>query len=140
MEAIETAVTNEKPFFLYYTPTCPHSPGNEEALTNYSVFQTPSGVLDTEPITTMPTRQSVIDRGLSEGDDFRDSSIGTIWVDDALGSLMDGIESLGELNNTIFIVTMDHGQRAKDSLYEVCVVWICGYIYIYVRLYGCALC
>ena len=118
LDKIEESVTAEKPFFLYFTPTCPHSPSNEEALA-YSMRNTPAGVLDSDPVTSMPARATVLDRASAYNDTiYHDSSIGTIWIDDALGGLMDGIESLGELNNTIFIVTMDHGQLAKNELYE----------------------
>lgn len=47
-----------------------------------------------DPVTTMPSRQSVLDRieaDYPEGNEFRDTSIGTVWTDDALGALIDGI-------------------------------------------------
>jgi hypothetical protein len=43
---------------------------------------------------------------------------GTIATDDALGSLMEKMDSLNVLNTTLIIVLMDHGMIAKDSLYE----------------------
>ena len=41
-----------------------------------------------------------------------------IGCDDALGALMAHLKSKGELDNTLIIVTQDHGQMAKDSLYQ----------------------
>ena len=118
LDAIETAVAADKPFFLHFTPTNPHPPSNEEALLNFSVLETPAGTLSVEPATTMPSRQSVVDRAVTDEDGFRDSSMGTVWIDDALGALIDGIDALGVLNNTIIIFTQDHGQLSKNSLYE----------------------
>mmetsp|Transcript_12786 Transcript_12786/g.25436 ORF Transcript_12786/g.25436 Transcript_12786/m.25436 type:complete len:446 (+) Transcript_12786:38-1375(+) len=122
---MQEASITDTPFYLYFAPTAPHqNANNEAALLNYSVRATPSGTLSAEPATTMPSRQSVIDRVDSHYDasasdsSVRDSRIGTVWCDDALGALIDGVEALGQLDNTIFVVTMDHGQSAKNTLFE----------------------
>ena len=116
---MEEAVAADNPFFLYFAHTIPHAPSNEEALCNFSVKSTPAGWLDEEPATTMPSRQSILDRAYSSDSSWRDTSIGTIWVDDSLGALMTSLEALGVLDNTIIIVTQDHGQLAKNTLYQV---------------------
>ena len=44
LTAIDESLDDGKPFFLYFTPTSPHSAaGIEEALTSYSVRDTPAG-------------------------------------------------------------------------------------------------
>lgn len=116
-KSISEAVNANRPFFLYYAPTTPHSPNNEEALLRYSLTSTPAGELADAPASGMPDRESVLSRALKQGPN-KDTSIGTIWGDDALGAIISHIDSLGVLNNTIIIVTMDHGMEAKRDLFE----------------------
>jgi arylsulfatase A-like enzyme len=114
--AITKAVDASQPFFLYYAPTTPHSPNNEEALA-LSMTSTPAGELVDAPVSGMPARDTVLSRALKKGPN-KDTSIGTIWGDDALGAIVAHLDSLGVLDNTIIIVTMDHGMEAKRDLFE----------------------
>ena len=41
-----------------------------------------------------------------------------LWLDDALGALMDKLEALELIDNTIIFFFNDHGQRAKGTLYQ----------------------
>ena len=41
-----------------------------------------------------------------------------MWVDDGLGAVMASLEARGELDNTIVVITQDHGQISKDTVYE----------------------
>jgi hypothetical protein len=82
-----------------------------------NVLETPNGTLATPPADTgMPTRASIVNA--APGGTDRALMAGTIATDDALGSLMEKMDSLNVLNTTLIIVLMDHGMIAKDSLYE----------------------
>lgn len=115
LDKVETAVNKDQPFFLYFAPTTPHSPSNTVALRK-PLRLTPSGWLDSDPDSGMPDRSTVIDRRVVGP--FRDESIGTVWTDDALGAIIARLEALNVWDNTILVVTMDHGVIAKDTLYE----------------------
>lgn len=64
----------------------------------------------------MPSRASVFDR--RQAGTYADTSLGTVWTDDSLGALMDHLDAIGELNNTLIVFTMDHGMVSKDTVYE----------------------
>ena len=121
---INNAVSNDRDFFLYFNPTAPHSSGNVyDALTSASCLDTPEGRLDSEPVVVGMSngsdcatyRQTIIDRA---GGDTSNSILGAIWVDDAVGALVQHLETIGELDNTFFLFQMDHGQEGKQSIYE----------------------
>eukprot|EP00603_Paraphysomonas_imperforata_P003019 CAMPEP_0114420456 /NCGR_PEP_ID=MMETSP0103-20121206/4567_1 /TAXON_ID=37642 ORGANISM="Paraphysomonas imperforata, Strain PA2" /NCGR_SAMPLE_ID=MMETSP0103 /ASSEMBLY_ACC=CAM_ASM_000201 /LENGTH=794 /DNA_ID=CAMNT_0001588937 /DNA_START=108 /DNA_END=2492 /DNA_ORIENTATION=- len=122
MTNIDNALDNDKPFFLYFAPTAPHSPRVSTAINEFSGLDSPNGTLPEDPniIAGMPQRSSIISRinAASVPTSERNSALGAVWCDDALGALLDHVESKGETNNTIVIVTMDHGMGAKDSLYD----------------------
>jgi arylsulfatase A-like enzyme len=105
--AIEDAVVNaKKPFFLYFTPTAPHLPSIIQALADFSLVDTPAGTLDADPDHGHEhSRAQIIEA--AGGDEY---AAATIWNDDALGSLMAKMESLNVLDETLIIVTMDHGE------------------------------
>jgi arylsulfatase A-like enzyme len=105
--AIEDAVINENaPFFVYFTPTCPHVPSTLQALTDFQLVDTPSGTLDVIPDHGHEfSRAQVVD--MSGGNEH---SAAMIWNDNALGSLMAKMGHLGVLNETLIIVAMDHGE------------------------------
>ena len=117
---------NPNPFFLHFAPTNPHSSrSNVGALNDFTVRQTPAGNLDADPVSGMKARSTVIDRAPActgarncVSGDPDDAWVGVIGCDDALGALMAHLTSKGELDNTLIIVTQDHGQMAKESLYQ----------------------
>ena len=120
--SINRALDNEKPFFLYFAPTAPHSPKISTTFNSFSGLDTPNGTLSEDPniIAGMPQRANVISRvnSASVPTSERNNALGAVWCDDALGALLDHVEARGETNNTIVIVTMDHGMGAKDSLFD----------------------
>lgn len=125
LTAIDASVDADKPFFLYFAPTLPHSGGGdaEDNLKFAPDTHTPSGILEESPGTEMRSREDLITAAYEALDEVEtkrvDHYIGGMVVDDALGALMQHLEEkLGVLENTIIIVTMDHGQLAKESLYE----------------------
>lgn len=127
IEGIDSALKSSKPFFLYFTPTNPWGQNqgmNAASLQDFTVRDTPSGTLTADPVSGMPARSTVLERApacskrtCAEGE-RDDGWVGTIAVDDSLGSLMAHLKAKGELDNTLIIVTQDHGQTAKESLYQ----------------------
>jgi arylsulfatase A-like enzyme len=105
--AMEDAVINANmPFFLYFTPTAPHLPSIIQALADFSLVDTPAGTLNADPDHGHEhSRAQIIEA--AGGDEY---AAATIWNDDALGSLMAKMESLNVLDETLIIVTMDHGE------------------------------
>ena len=124
LQFIDSAVSSGNEFFLYFNPTAPHSQGNVfNSLTEFTCRHTPEGLLDTEPVIPGMTagigceayRQTVLDRA---NGDTSNPVLGGIWVDDTVGALMQKLESVGQLNNTLFLFQIDHGQQGKGSLFE----------------------
>jgi len=111
---------SDKPFFLYFNPTVPHPFGNvAESLKSFSCRETPNGILDEEPIVPKMTgdyssckryRDTIFERS---GYSTSDHALGSIWVDDSVGALLETLEEIGELENTIFLFQIDHGVEAK---------------------------
>ena len=127
IEGIDSAFESSKPFFLYFTPTNPWGQNqgmNTESLEDFTVRDTPSGTLAADPVSGMPARSTVLERAPAcsgrkcAAGELDDGWVGTIAVDDSLGSLMAHLKAKGELDNTLIIVTQDHGQTAKESLYQ----------------------
>lgn len=116
---------SEDPFFLYFNPTAPHDSGDMvDALRWYSCRDTPEGLLSSDPMVTGMTadygscaayRESIFDRANGSNDA---NVLGSIWVDDSIGSLFQILEDIGELDNTFFLFQMDHGKEGKATLYE----------------------
>ena len=121
---IDKSLDDEKPFFLYFAPTAPHSPKLTTTFNTFTTLDSPNGTLPEDPnlIADMPSRQNVINRINNAVTEVppseRSTALGVVWCDDALGALLDHVEARGESNNTIVIVTMDHGMAAKDSLFD----------------------
>jgi len=130
LEFIDIALGNNdpKPFFLYINPTVPHGSGNVyDVLSEYDCRDTVDGKLSDPPhigFGRMKTdssdpdcrkyRQTVLDRANST----ENKELGMIWIDDGIGSIIEQLESYGELDNTFFLFQMDHGQEGKHTLFE----------------------
>jgi arylsulfatase A-like enzyme len=123
---IQNAEEDQSPFFLYFNPTVPHSSSDVTDALEYSDCRvTVEGTLSNPPDIPFGMtadfngdcrsyRQSVLDRGGSDDDQM----VGAVWVDDAVGSLIQTLESLEILDNTFILFQLDHGEAAKGSLYE----------------------
>ena len=119
--------TDTKPFFLYLNPTIPHSSGNVyQALTDakFACTVTPEGNVQppdvkgmTEGTTCEDYRADVVRRAqpASESDN---NIYGSIWLDDAVGAMLQALRDTDQLDNTFFLFQLDHGQDAKGTLYE----------------------
>lgn len=106
----------DKPFFLYFATTIPHGPTNPDESWKADPHITASGIIDKAPA-VLPARKTLPER-ISRAGLAGTGRENILWLDDALGALMDALEAKGELENTIIFFFNDHGQNAKGTLYQ----------------------
>lgn len=111
----------EQPFFLYYATTVPHGPTAEDQAWMADRRITSEGILDKAP-NVQPAKETIgqrlVDAGLAKPGNIPENKANVLWIDDALGALMNKLEKEGKLDNTIIFFFNDHGQHAKGSIYE----------------------
>ena len=110
LTAVQKAVEAKKSFFLHFTPTGPHNPKTKDALER-DIRDTPLGKLDEAPVTTMRTRAQLWEDAeeLSRRSTMQETLASHMWVDDALGAVLTGLEDLDVLDNTVVVLCTDHG-------------------------------
>jgi arylsulfatase A-like enzyme len=108
----------DQPFFLYYALTLPHGEGNSliDTIKKADPFLTPAGRLAERPDSGMPPRKTIFQR--LEKENLPEVSCGMLWVDDAVGSLLAKLEGSGVADNTVIFFISDHGNYAKEALYD----------------------
>ena len=115
------------PWFLYANPTAPHSnsPDLKEALFDYELTATPQGTLASPPDAgATPNRTDLWSRAAASqscprGCDRKVAlAAGALWVDDAVGVMLDELQTLGTLDQTLVLFLMDHGMKGKGRLWE----------------------
>jgi len=107
---------HKNPFFLYFATTVPHGPSEASRSWNADPKITPNGFLEKAP-RVMPSRYTIPQRLEKAGLDGRNRE-NVLWLDDALGAILDRLEEHGILENTIIFFFNDHGQHAKGTLYQ----------------------
>ena len=107
----------EKPFFLYFAVTVPHGPGEATRSWNADPRATAEGFLD-EPLHVLPPRNTIPRRLQQAGLPTDNTRANVLWLDDAVGALIDTLKQNGQLDNTIVFFFNDHGQAAKGTLYQ----------------------
>ena len=107
---------HESPFFLYFATTLPHHPLDAEHSYEADPLVTAKGFLD-EPLDVLPERESLKTR-ITEAGLKGNDRINLLWMDDALGALLQKLEDFGEIDNTIIVFFNDHGQKSKGTLYQ----------------------
>ena len=121
---INESIKRDDPFFLYFSPTLTHTPDFFKSLFNYSLSATPKGNLtgDDIPINTgMMSRKQVWKTALNcsyKAFSKIEEAAGIIWLDSAIGAVIDFVEDSGLLDETFIVITNDHGMGAKGTLYE----------------------
>jgi arylsulfatase A-like enzyme len=105
---------DDRPFFLYFATTTPHGPTEDDRSWNANRRATPEGWLDYTP-EVQPDAASIARRAREHGVEGRET---IIWIDDAIGALLNKLDETGELDNTVIFFFNDHGQTAKGSVYE----------------------
>ncbi len=117
--------SDDDPFFIYYSETIPHGPapywannGNYYAGLDADKNITAEGVL-IQDYSYLPARDDIKSEisGMS-GKDLKHAWLR--WFDHAVGAVIDKLEEKGKLDNTLIIITSDHGDfnKAKATNYE----------------------
>jgi arylsulfatase A-like enzyme len=123
LEFIEQS--KDEPFFLYYAPTLPHGPDpwlrDGKGRFRFSMHADPDmtgeGHVPAD-YPFMPTRQEIMEIVAEKG--IPEDKAYVTLIDAAVGALIDKLEALDMLDNTVIIVTSDHGawRYGKTTLYE----------------------
>jgi arylsulfatase A-like enzyme len=121
LDFIERSTAKDKPFALYFATTTQHGPHHTHSIRREGL-EVEWGLLP-EPIRgVQPSRQRVLERAGACPDASRDHlNSGAIWMDDAVGALLNALESKGALDDTIVIYSSDHGpgtRSGKFTCYE----------------------
>ncbi len=103
-----------RPFFLYFATTIPHGPTAPERSWKADRRATPEGWLDYTP-EVQPDADSIARRAREHGAEGRET---ILWIDDAIGALLNKLDETGAIDNTVIIFFNDHGQKAKGSVYQ----------------------
>jgi len=114
----------DEPFFLYYSEMVPHGPApwiSKNGKYIYGLDSNPhftgKGYVE-EDFDNMPDRdkikQEVIDAGKNPDHAW------LTWFDHAVGSVIDKLKEKGILENTLIVITSDHGNYnfGKSTIYE----------------------
>ena len=126
---INETAAQDKSFFMYFNPTVPHSSNNvETAINEFSCRD----IADKDY--EWPDDKDPWIKGMSEDDGcvaYRDTihqratasggevyNLGPIWLDDAIGALVNALIDNGIYDDTIIVFQEDHGMDAKSALYE----------------------
>lgn len=106
----------DRPFFLYFSTTLPHSPRPVESL-NADPRISAGGLLE-RPVAAQPSRKSVLQRVKQAG--LPERAAGMTWVDDGIGAILDKLKALDLEQETLVIFFNDHGMEnaSKNSLYD----------------------
>lgn len=108
---------HDAPFFLYFATTVPHGPTQEKRSWNANPLLSAVGYLDEAP-DVQPARATIPERLKAAGLPVNDDTANMLWLDDAVGALLDSLEATGELDNTVFFFISDHGQLSKGTVYQ----------------------
>ncbi|MBK1876693.1 sulfatase family protein [Pelagicoccus mobilis] len=106
----------EDPFFLYFATTIPHAPSEPDRAWKADPLITAMGYLPSEP-DVLPARETLTPRVEAAGVKGPNKEI-VLWLDDAIGALLDKLEEKDILDNTVIFFFNDHGQNAKGTLYQ----------------------
>lgn len=121
LDFIDGATRDNQPFFLCFAPTTIHAPNHVSSLRSDPRL-TGGGIADGH-LGSQASRSSIFERlERAEGVEMNSTTAGVLWMDDALGALLLRLRSLGIEDNTIVIVSTDHGpsdsRGGKFSVYD----------------------
>ncbi len=105
----------DNPFFLYFSTTLHHGPEPKRSLPEEFEKVTSKGYAD-EKMGVLPERATLYERLRAAG--VSESKAYILWLDDAVGALLDEVEKRGQADNTIIFYISDHGITQKSSMYE----------------------
>jgi len=103
-------------FFLYFASTIPHGPSSKERSWGADTRITADGILD-EPLSVLPPRETLPVR-LKTAGLAGSGKENVLWLDDAVGALIQRLKRHGLYDDTIIFFFTDHGQDAKGTIYQ----------------------
>tara|TARA_B100000809_G_scaffold263834_1_gene318049 strand:+ start:9929 stop:11593 length:1665 start_codon:yes stop_codon:yes gene_type:complete len=116
---------DDAPFFLYYSETVPHGPApwvkNKNGKYIHGLHADPKmtgeGYVDQE-FENMPSRKAILDEVIAAGKNPDHAWLR--WFDHAVGAVVKKLKEKGIYENTIIVVTSDHGNYnlGKTTIYE----------------------
>jgi len=117
--------SGDNPFFIYYSETIPHGPapywinnGNYYAGLDSDSNITSEGVL-TQDYSYLPTREEIkTEISGIPGKELKHAWLR--WFDHAVGAVVNKLQEVGKLDNTLIVITSDHGDynKGKATNYE----------------------
>lgn len=108
LDFIDQCAPGEAPFFLSMATTTIHGPNHVSSLLA-DPHLTPAGYAD-DHLGCQASRQSLYERlSQAEGVKFNSTTAGVLWMDDAVGAVLDKLRALGLERNTLVIFSGDHG-------------------------------
>ncbi len=123
---VRRASSDSQPFFLYLAPAAPHEPATPAerhvgAFADEKAPRPPS--FDEEDVSDKPSWIQAIDRlsdeQVSEIDDrYRNWLASMLAVDEMVASLVQELETAGELDNTFIFFTSDNGYHQGEHLID----------------------
>ena len=118
MNFLDLAKEKEAPFFLYFATTLEHGPHKQGSKYLGDPRMTPVGLLAEEDLPKVqPSRKSITARIKANGLENRATDV--LWLDDAVGALINKLEDTKTLDNTIIFYFNDQGvEGGKGSLYQ----------------------
>lgn len=118
---LDRAATEDRPFYLHIANTVPHTPDCQLSLGKDHRY-TWGGKLDEAP-KSHPGDQTVFDRlrtaNLPTEGPLAGFNAGQIMIDDQIAALVAKLEAIGQLENTVFVYTADHGLSGKGSCHYI---------------------
>ena len=111
--------SKEEPFFLYFSTTLHHGPApwvNKFGM-DADPRMTGEGFVK-EGFDVIPTRADVRRRNREAG--LKDNKAFALWLDDGVGTIIDKVESLGLIEDTLILFVPDHGsyRHGKATLHD----------------------
>ena len=108
-------------FFLYFATTIPHGPTDADRSWNADRTIVPFGRLEKAP-NVLPPKETIpkrlVEAGIARENFIPDRKANLLWLDDALGALIQKLKDNGQYENTIIVFFSDHGQNAKGTVYQ----------------------
>jgi len=107
LKFIAQCAQERAPFFLSMATTTIHGPNHVSSLLA-DPHLTPAGYSD-EHIGCQASRQSIYERLGKAGIEFNSTTAGVLWMDDAVGAVLQRLRELGIEERTLVIFSVDHG-------------------------------
>ena len=117
LDFLNLAEKQEKPFYLHFCTTLNHGPGPAGEKYSADPRFTAAGVLK-EELRVQPSRESIIERLKAAGIPYKGDHSDPLWLDDGITAIVNKIDQMGKLDNTIIFFFNDNGMGAKGALYE----------------------